>query len=173
MREALKSVGDWPVLDQNWSEEKVKFLKKPILAPGGANNGVGGGGGGASGRTGNGKRKETTMKYSIETLLGKIRGDYNQPIIVEQYVGPDDRNSSLNIIQFDQTTLGLPSREYFLKAEENKEKQAYLDLMVDMAELLGADRAYATEEMAKVLDFETELANVSILMIKSVCPHQD
>lgn len=113
------------------------------------------------------------MKYSIETLLGKIRGDYNQPIIVEQYVGPDDRNSSLNIIQFDQTTLGLPSREYFLKAEENKEKQAYLDLMVDMAELLGADRAYATEEMAKVLDFETELANVSILMIKSVCPHQD
>lgn len=100
-------------------------------------------------------------ELTIENLLGKLRGDYNQPIIVEQYIGPDDRNSSLNIIQFDQTSLGLPSREYFLKEDPNKEKDAYLELMVDIAELLGADRQYALEQMIKVLDFETELANVS------------
>nr|XP_046909765.1 neprilysin-1-like [Dermatophagoides farinae] len=99
---------------------------------------------------------------TLENLLGKLRGDYNQPIIVEQYVGPDDRNSSLNIIQFDQTSLGLPSREYFLKEQPNKEKDAYLELMIDIAELLGADRDYATEEMTKVLEFETQLANSSM-----------
>lgn len=145
IRETLKSVGDWPVLDRNWSEENVKFLKRPQLILGGGNE----------------KKKEKPMKFSIENFLGKIRGDYNQPIIVEQYVGPDDRNSSLNVIQLDQSTLGLPSREYFLKAEDNKEKQAYLELMVDVAELLGAERQYAREEMGKVLEFETQLANVN------------
>lgn len=102
------------------------------------------------------------MPLTIENLLGKIRGDYNQPIIIEQYVGPDDRNSSHNIIQFDQTSFGLPSREYLLKEGPNKEKDAYLQLMVDIAELLGAKREYAFEQMSKVLQFEMELANVSL-----------
>lgn len=37
--------------------------------------------------------------WRLELLLGKLRGDYNQGLIVEQWVGPDDRNSSINIIQ--------------------------------------------------------------------------
>lgn len=118
---------------------------------------------------------ERYMPLTLENLFGKIRGDFNQPIIVEQYVGPDDRNSSHNIIQFDQTSLGLPSREYFLKEGANKEKDAYFELMVDIAELLGAERAYAVEQMANVLEFETKLANVtffskgSILWLSSFC----
>jgi membrane metallo-endopeptidase-like protein 1 len=37
--------------------------------------------------------------FSIETLLGRIRGVYNEGVLVEQWVGPDDKNSSVNIIQ--------------------------------------------------------------------------
>lgn len=36
---------------------------------------------------------------SIEVLLGTIRGIYNEGYLVEQWVGPDDKNSSVNIIQ--------------------------------------------------------------------------
>ena len=35
----------------------------------------------------------------IEILLGRLRGNFNQGILLEQWVGPDDRNSSANIIQ--------------------------------------------------------------------------
>lgn len=38
-------------------------------------------------------------QFSIEVLLGRLRGDYNEGVLVEQWVGPDDKNSSVNIIQ--------------------------------------------------------------------------
>lgn len=37
--------------------------------------------------------------FSIEVLLGQIRGMYNEGVLIEQWVGPDDKNSSVNIIQ--------------------------------------------------------------------------
>lgn len=157
IREALQMVGQWPVLDRNWDPSKTHYIKRTTIASP------------AAGQPASTKSttapKDQLMELNIENLLGKIRGDYNQPIIIEQYVGPDDRNSSHNIVQFDQTSFGLPSREYFLKEGVNKEKDAYLQLMVDIAELLGAERDYALEQMAKVVEFETELANVS----PSVC----
>ena len=36
---------------------------------------------------------------SVESLLGHMRGQFNQGVLVEQWVGPDDKNSSVNIIQ--------------------------------------------------------------------------
>jgi len=36
---------------------------------------------------------------SVESLLGRMRGEFNQGVLVEQWVGPDDKNSSVNIIQ--------------------------------------------------------------------------
>jgi membrane metallo-endopeptidase-like protein 1 len=37
--------------------------------------------------------------FSIETLLGRLRGQYNEGVLIEQWVGPDDKNSSVNILQ--------------------------------------------------------------------------
>lgn len=37
--------------------------------------------------------------YSLEVLLGRLRGDYNEGVLIEQWVGPDDKNSSANILQ--------------------------------------------------------------------------
>lgn len=69
-------------------------------------------------------------------------------------------------IQFDQTSFGLPSRDYFLKPSSKKEREAYLKLMVELAVLLGARAEYAQKEMIKVLDFETKLANVRTTHIR-------
>ncbi|UXI15420.1 Pre-mRNA-splicing factor 38A [Sarcoptes scabiei] len=157
--DALRDVGGWPVLNRNWNGKRLKKTTISHLPDQKKISSL------SSISTKDQKQMNNPDQYdelTIENLLGKLRGDYNQPIIVEQYIGPDDRNSSLNIIQFDQTSLGLPSREYFLKEDPNKEKDAYLELMVDIAELLGADRQYALEQMIKVLDFETELANISM-----------
>lgn len=37
--------------------------------------------------------------FPLEILLGKIKGTLNEGILIEQWVGPDDKNSSVNIIQ--------------------------------------------------------------------------
>lgn len=36
---------------------------------------------------------------SIETLMGILRGEYSEPVLIELYVGADDKNSSINILQ--------------------------------------------------------------------------
>ncbi|XP_076318577.1 neprilysin-1-like [Tachypleus tridentatus] len=107
-------------------------------------------------------RNWTEPSWPIEKLLGLLRGDYNMGIIIEQWVGPDDKNSSVNIIQLDQMPLGLPSREYYLKRSSERERKAYLKLMIDVAVLFGAEREYVKTEMEKVLNFEIQLANASI-----------
>lgn len=64
-------------------------------------------------------------------------------------------------MQIDQTNLGL-SREYLVKGIENKYVKAYLEFMVDIAEILGADRKKASEELLESLKFEIKLANVNM-----------
>ncbi|XP_022248558.1 membrane metallo-endopeptidase-like 1 [Limulus polyphemus] len=107
-------------------------------------------------------RKWKVPSWSTEKLLGVLRGDYDLGIIIEQWVGPDDKNSSVNIIQLDQMPFGLPSREYYLKDSSERERKAYHKLMVEVAVLLGAEEEYAKKEMEDVLNFEIRLANASI-----------
>lgn len=42
---------------------------------------------------------------------------------------------------------------------------AYFGLMVESATIMGADRAQAEAQMLDVLNFETQLANVSVLWV--------
>ncbi|ENN73974.1 hypothetical protein YQE_09430, partial [Dendroctonus ponderosae] len=99
---------------------------------------------------------------SIETLLGRIRGVYSEGFLVEQWVGPDDKNSSVNIIQMDQMALGLPSRDYYLKQSSEGDRQAYHKYMTNIAVLLGANKTTASDELKKVIEFERKLANASL-----------
>ncbi len=62
--------------------------------------------------------------------------------------------------QLEQPSLGMPSREYYLSQPEGQYRKAYLRYMVNLACLLGANRTQAETDMADVLHFETQLANV-------------
>ncbi|EFA09825.2 neprilysin-1 [Tribolium castaneum] len=104
----------------------------------------------------------TPPSFSIEVLLGKIRGVYNEGVLIEQWVGPDDKNSSVNIIQMDQMQLALPSRDYYLKASSEGDMTAYHKYMTNIAVLLGANKTTAKEELQEVVDFERRLANASL-----------
>lgn len=59
LRDILKSLGGWPVIEPNW--------KPP--------------------------------NRTIENLMGVLRKDYSELVLMELYVGTDDKNSSLNILQ--------------------------------------------------------------------------
>ncbi|XP_063233227.1 neprilysin-1 [Bacillus rossius redtenbacheri] len=100
--------------------------------------------------------------FSVETLLGRLRGQFNEGVLLEQWVGPDDKNSSVNILQLDQMQLGLPGRDYYLKASSEGDLQAYHKYMTQVALLLGADPSTAADELRHVVAFEKELANASL-----------
>ena len=62
----------------------------------------------------------------------------------------------------DQPSLGMPSREYYLKRDDEQYKSAYLQYMIDLAIVMGASPENATRDMNDVLRFEIELANVKM-----------
>ncbi|XP_039311172.1 neprilysin-1 isoform X2 [Solenopsis invicta] len=99
--------------------------------------------------------------YPLEVLLGRLRGDYNVGVLLEQWVGPDDKNSSTNILQLDQMQLALPSRDYYLKKISEIQLKAYHNYMTNVAILLGANPHSAPEEFDRVIVLEKQLANAS------------
>uniref|UniRef100_A0AAX7V5V0 Endothelin-converting enzyme 1 n=1 Tax=Astatotilapia calliptera TaxID=8154 RepID=A0AAX7V5V0_ASTCA len=79
------------------------------------------------------------------------------------FVSTDSKNSSTNIIQVDQTSLGLPSRDYYLnKTANEKYLTAYLNFLVELGVLLGGTKESSRAMMEEVLDFETTLANITV-----------
>ncbi|CAK9806311.1 Nep1 [Anthophora plagiata] len=101
--------------------------------------------------------------YSVEVLLGRLRGEYNEGVLLEQWVGPDDKNSSANILQLDQMHLALPSRDYYLNKSSEPQLKAYHRYMTNVAVLLGADPKTAAEEFQYVITLEKQLANASMV----------
>ncbi|XP_058459851.1 neprilysin-1-like [Malaya genurostris] len=99
---------------------------------------------------------------SVEYLLGLLRGVYSEPVLVELYVGADDKNSSRNILQIDQLVLALPSRDYYLKTSSEGDLKAYHRYMTQIAILLGGDSKRASEELQDIINFEVRLANASL-----------
>lgn len=68
---------------------------------------------------------EWTPPPSLEAIVALIRRRYNSGILVDLWVGPDDRDSGQHVVQIDQPQLGLPSRDYFLQARSQRNLAAY------------------------------------------------
>jgi predicted metalloendopeptidase len=79
-------------------------------------------------------------------------------------VGPDDRNSALNILQLSQQGLGLPDRDYYLKqdAQSKALRQEYLAHVTRMFRLLGDVAPTAARNAQTVMRLETRLARASM-----------
>lgn len=64
--------------------------------------------------------------------------------------------------QLDQGGLNLPTRDNYLnKTAHKKVLDAYLDYMTRICVLLGANKQEARIQMNKVIQFETDLANIT------------
>ncbi|GAB0091434.1 Neprilysin-1 [Sergentomyia squamirostris] len=108
------------------------------------------------------EEKWTPPSFSMEYLFGKLRGEYSEPVLIELFVGADDKNSSVNILQLDQLVLALPSRDYYLKESSEGDLRAYHRYMTQVAVLLGANPETASKELQEVVKFEMKLANASL-----------
>ncbi|CAL7951567.1 unnamed protein product [Xylocopa violacea] len=86
---------------------------------------------------------------------------YSVDYFIDFSVGVDLKNSTKRIIDLDQAYLGL-SREYLSKGFEDKIVQAYYSYMVDIAVILGANKTEAETQLRDSLQFEMDLANISL-----------
>ncbi|XP_070560604.1 endothelin-converting enzyme homolog isoform X2 [Ptychodera flava] len=108
-----------------------------------------------------GEWNESTFDFNV-TL--QTLSDYEIQPLFSVWVGPDDKQSTENIIQIDQSGLVLPSRDYYLKNDSKEVTDAYLKYMMTVATLMGADLNETQPLMQEILDLETEVANITVSM---------
>ncbi|XP_060925405.1 endothelin-converting enzyme 1 isoform X1 [Limanda limanda] len=102
-------------------------------------------------------------KDNFDEVLQMVSGNYRTSPFFTVFVSTDSKNSNSNIIQVDQSSLGLPSRDYYLnKTANEKYLSAYLNFLVELGVLLGGTRETSQAVMTEIVDFETTLANITV-----------
>ncbi|XP_034557208.1 neprilysin-like [Notolabrus celidotus] len=108
-------------------------------------------------------------KWRLEDIIAKLNEKFGSQLLVNFYVGTDDRDSNSHIIHFDQqASLGLLSRDYYACTGPYTEAcRAYEQYMIDLAKLIRTDRGLdinetrIREEVTRVMDFERDIANAT------------
>lgn len=78
------------------------------------------------------------------------------------FVGADDMNSSMNIVQTYQGGIGMGQRDYYLEEDEQTTniRNKYQEHIAKMFRLAGYDEATAQKAVKAVMNIETRLAKV-------------
>jgi len=79
---------------------------------------------------------------------------------IDVSVHPDNKNSSQYLLDFNQSGLGMPDRDYYLLGDEHfvKARAAYEAHIAKMLSLAGASESEALAQAAAIVKFETRLA---------------
>lgn len=79
------------------------------------------------------------------------------------YVGQDEKNPDSYILNFYQSGLGLPDRDYYFKEDERSEmiRDKYKSHIAKMLQFTGLDEVKAEEAAISVFELEKELARNS------------
>ncbi|XP_031638615.1 neprilysin-2-like [Contarinia nasturtii] len=81
--------------------------------------------------------------------------------IFQFYITIDSKDSSKRVIAVSQPSFGI-SQKFLLRGMEDTNVKAYYDFMVDVAVIFGANKRNAEIELLDALQFEIELAKISL-----------
>lgn len=102
-------------------------------------------------------------KDNFQEVLRNVSANFRTSPFFTVFVSTDSKSSNSNIIQVDQSGLGLPSREYYLNKTANEMYlKAYLNFLVELGILLGGSEETSQKMMQEIIDFETTLANITV-----------
>jgi putative endopeptidase len=95
--------------------------------------------------------------------LNFISAQY-QGVLFGIYASPDFDDASKQLAALDQSGMGMPAREFYLKDDEKSKqiRDLYLKHVARILELSGEPQAQATSDAQIVLRFETALANAAM-----------
>ena len=96
----------------------------------------------------------------VSELMQFVAAEYKSGngSLISMGVSPDNENSSVNMLHFGQTGLGLPDRDYYFKTDEStlEIQKAYQALLSKLFELTGDEDS--EQNTAIVYDIEKQLA---------------
>ena len=108
-------------------------------------------------------------RHDLALFLGSNQHHFNVPI--RMWVGPDDKEPTMNRVQMVQGGLGLPDRDYYLKLDEPrfaKARESYLAYLTQLARLSENFSGREPTDVAnRVMELETQLAKVHWSQIES------
>ncbi|KAK3609653.1 hypothetical protein CHS0354_035937 [Potamilus streckersoni] len=100
--------------------------------------------------------------FNFEDLMIKVRRYTNSEPLMDMSVGQDDKNPDKHAVFVDQSELGMPSRDYFLKERNDSVLMAYENYAKSIAIALGADKSQAETDMKNMVDFEIKVADITV-----------
>ncbi|MGH0166731.1 UNVERIFIED_CONTAM: hypothetical protein FKN15_051420 [Acipenser sinensis] len=107
-------------------------------------------------------------KWTLENAIAALNANYGKQVLINFFVGTDDKASNVHIIHFDQPGLGLPSRDYYECSGAYEEAcTAYVDFMIDVAKLIRKEKnlpvneSLIRTELERVMDLEKKIANAT------------
>lgn len=98
-------------------------------------------------------------KKEIIRLIAKVSKYASDPFF-GFYVGPDDKNSSMNIVHLSQAGLGMGDRDFYLEQNDRSNilRRDYVKLMETQFRNAGYTEENARKAAETVMRIETELA---------------
>ncbi|MBA3649705.1 MAG: M13 family metallopeptidase [Chitinophagales bacterium] len=101
------------------------------------------------------KNAEDIMKFVAD------QWSYYNPLIIGQFVTPDDKNSTRNFVVYYQSGLGLPDRDYYFKNDPATLAvvKAYQSYIIRLFILTGDDSATSAKKMNTVYSLEKQMAS--------------
>ncbi len=116
---------------------------------------------------------DLTSKKELPALIADLN---NQDVTAFVNFGSqqDLKDASKEIAVIDQGGLGLPNRGYYFRkdARSVKLREQYVQHIANVLHLLGDSDAQAQTEAKNIMQFETELAQVSMGIVERRDPHK-
>ena len=97
-------------------------------------------------------------KGEMARFMGATNGVFGSSLI-GSYIDVDTENPTTNILYLSQAGLGLPDKDYYLKADFAPQRKAYTDYMARTFKTIGTPDP--VEAAQKVMAFETYVAELS------------
>lgn len=117
------------------------------------------------------KKGDTPIKPDLEKIAAIKDGQELINFCADDYkngggylfgfsVYPDDKNSTKNLVNFSQTGLGLPNRDYYFKKDSAsvKIRGEYKKYITKLFTLAGTDIVIANKNAEDILKLETDIA---------------
>lgn len=106
--------------------------------------------------------KAITNKSDLSKMVATLHKEGLSPYF-EVFVGADEKNSSMNIVQLYQAGIGLGDRDYYLleEADSKKMREAYKAYISKLFALAGYSRSEAEDAANAVMKIESGIADVS------------
>ena len=107
--------------------------------------------------------KAVSNEKEFSAMLGKMHIESASPLF-GFYIGADEKNSTMNLLQFYQGGISMGERDYYLLDDDNSTRlrAAYRKYVNELFTLAGYSAEEAEKTTNAVISFETELAKVSV-----------